>query len=79
MTGLVFKEYFETIAESLWPLFLSQDVDLNHFRIGKIEGFEVLKKVKVTAGRNREYHLELESVCVRPTREQTQGSFWLPS
>lgn len=24
-----------------------QDVDLNHYRIGKIEGFEVLKKVKV--------------------------------
>ncbi|OWK05176.1 hypothetical protein Celaphus_00002848 [Cervus elaphus hippelaphus] len=23
------------------------DVDLNHYRIGKIEGFEVLKKVKV--------------------------------
>ncbi|PNI14304.1 PPP1R7 isoform 8, partial [Pan troglodytes] len=25
---------------------LFQDVDLNHYRIGKIEGFEVLKKVK---------------------------------
>ncbi|KAL7990817.1 hypothetical protein Chor_014247 [Crotalus horridus] len=24
----------------------AEDVDLNHFRIGKIEGFEVLKKVK---------------------------------
>lgn len=24
-----------------------QDIDLNHYRIGKIEGFEVLKKVKV--------------------------------
>lgn len=24
-----------------------QDVDLNHYRIGKIQGFEVLKKVKV--------------------------------
>lgn len=24
-----------------------QDVDLNHCRIGKLEGFDVLKKVKV--------------------------------
>ena len=30
---------------------LFQDVDLNHYRIGKIEGFEVLKKVKVRGTR----------------------------
>lgn len=33
-----------------------QDVDLNHYRIGKIEGFEVLKKVKV-----RGLHLSLHT------------------
>lgn len=30
-------------------VFSFQDIDLNHYRIGKIEGFEVLKKVKVRA------------------------------
>lgn len=30
-----------------WLSALFQDIDLNHYRIGKIEGFEVLKKVKV--------------------------------
>lgn len=29
---------------------LFKDVDLNHYRIGKMEGFEVLKKVKVRGG-----------------------------
>lgn len=34
-------------AKATYSFFAFQDVDLNHFRIGKIEGFEVLKKVKV--------------------------------
>lgn len=65
------EECSETLAESLWPPFLFQDVDLNHFRIGKIEGFEVLKKVKVTVLRNRECLLELGVLHVWPIREQT--------
>ncbi|KAJ8781690.1 hypothetical protein J1605_010948 [Eschrichtius robustus] len=40
------KHVFRRLPAAELGLVLFQDVDLNHYRIGKIEGFEVLKKVK---------------------------------
>ncbi|EPY83362.1 hypothetical protein CB1_000575003 [Camelus ferus] len=44
---LLFQEaHLRHFAAAQPDFSLFQDVDLNHYRIGKIEGFEVLKKVK---------------------------------